>query len=150
MAAVLGPRGLGVAHEIADGLVSVNGVTAHAREFTWAALGIHGTVLTADEPPDSPRVRAAAGPGNALAYHAAYVPGAGLRACCHFAAAARGVGRGDPTGATNSPAPRRRGRRLASSNQIDPLWVAALQTHSSTPRIRSGGYLRTGRGLAAD
>jgi 5,10-methylenetetrahydromethanopterin reductase len=68
----LGPKGLAVTHQIADGLFSVNGETAHAHEFTWAALGIHGTVLSEDEPLDSPRVRAAAGPGNALAYHAAY------------------------------------------------------------------------------
>ena len=72
LVSALGPKGLAVAHEIADGLFSVNGQTAHAREFNWAALGIHGTVLSQDEPLDSPRVRAAAGPGNALAYHAAY------------------------------------------------------------------------------
>jgi len=28
--------------EIANGLFSVNDQTGHAREFTWAALGIHG------------------------------------------------------------------------------------------------------------
>jgi 5,10-methylenetetrahydromethanopterin reductase len=72
LVSALGPKGLAVTHEIADGLFSVNGETAHAREFTWAALGIHGTVLGEDEPLDSPRVRSAAGPGNALAYHAAY------------------------------------------------------------------------------
>lgn len=62
----------GGAPEIADGLFTVNGETAHAHEFTWAALGIHGTVLGEEEPLDPPRVRAAAGLGNALAYHAAY------------------------------------------------------------------------------
>lgn len=72
LVSALGPKGLAVTHEIADGLFSVNGETAHAHEFAWAALGIHGTVLGGDEPLDSPRVRAAAGPGNALAYHAAY------------------------------------------------------------------------------
>ncbi|MGW1735385.1 LLM class flavin-dependent oxidoreductase [Streptomyces sp. NPDC001999] len=72
LVSALGPKGLAVTHEIADGLFSVNGETAHAHEFTWAALGIHGTVLGEDEPLDSPRIRAAAGPGNALAYHAAY------------------------------------------------------------------------------
>jgi len=35
-------------------------------------LGIHGTVLSEGESLDSARVRAAAGPGNALAYHTAY------------------------------------------------------------------------------
>jgi 5,10-methylenetetrahydromethanopterin reductase len=33
---------------------------------------VHGTVLADGEALDSPRVQAAAGPGNALAYHAAY------------------------------------------------------------------------------
>lgn len=72
LVSALGPKGLAATHEIADGLFSVNGETAHAHEFAWAALGIHGTVLGEDEPLNSPRVRAAAGPGNALAYHAAY------------------------------------------------------------------------------
>jgi 5,10-methylenetetrahydromethanopterin reductase len=68
----LGPKGLAVTREIADGLFSVNKQTDHAKEFSWAALGIHGTVLEDQEPLDSPRVRAAAGAGNALAYHAAH------------------------------------------------------------------------------
>jgi 5,10-methylenetetrahydromethanopterin reductase len=68
----LGPKGLSVAREIGDGLFSVNNQTDHAHEFAWAALGIHGTVLANQEPLDSPRVRAAAGAGHALAYHATY------------------------------------------------------------------------------
>ena len=68
----LGPKGLAVARELADGLFSVNGETEFAKHFTWAALGVHGTVLVEGEALDSPRLRAAAGPGNALAYHAAY------------------------------------------------------------------------------
>jgi 5,10-methylenetetrahydromethanopterin reductase len=72
LVSALGPKGLAVTREIADGLFSVSGETAHAREFTWAALGIHGTVLSEDETLNSPRLRAAAGPGNALAYHLAY------------------------------------------------------------------------------
>jgi 5,10-methylenetetrahydromethanopterin reductase len=68
----LGPKGIEVATELADGLFTVNGQTRYAAQFSWAALGVHGTVLTDDEALDSPRVRAAAGPGNALAYHAAY------------------------------------------------------------------------------
>jgi 5,10-methylenetetrahydromethanopterin reductase len=68
----LGPKGLAVAKQLAGGLFSVNGETESAKDFTWAALGVHGTVLDAGEALDSPRVRAAAGPGNALAYHAAY------------------------------------------------------------------------------
>ena len=68
----LGPKGFDVATELADGLFSVNGQTRFAAQFDWAALGVHGTVLADGEALDSPRVRAAAGPGNALAYHAAY------------------------------------------------------------------------------
>jgi len=68
----LGPQGLAITREIADGLFTVNNQTGHAHEFSWAALGIHGTVLDNHEPLDSPRVRAAAGAGNALAYHTTY------------------------------------------------------------------------------
>lgn len=68
----LGPKGLAVAADLADGLFSVNGETGSAAQFPWAALGIHGTVLADGELLNSPRVQATAGPGNALAYHAAY------------------------------------------------------------------------------
>lgn len=68
----LGPRGLAVAKELANGLFTVNGETGSAAQFSWAALGVHGTVLADGEPLNSDRVRAAAGPGNALAYHATH------------------------------------------------------------------------------
>jgi 5,10-methylenetetrahydromethanopterin reductase len=68
----LGPKGIDVATDLADGLFTVNGQTRYAAQFAWAALGVHGTVLADGEALDSPRVQAAAGPGNALAYHAAY------------------------------------------------------------------------------
>lgn len=68
----LGPKGLAAALDLADGLFTVNGETGFANQFSWAALGVHGTVLAAGERLDSRRVQAAAGPGNALAYHAAY------------------------------------------------------------------------------
>jgi 5,10-methylenetetrahydromethanopterin reductase len=68
----LGPKGVEVATELADGLFTVNGQTRYAAQFDWAALGVHGTVLADGEALDSQRVQAAAGPGNALAYHAAY------------------------------------------------------------------------------
>jgi 5,10-methylenetetrahydromethanopterin reductase len=68
----LGPKGIAVASELADGLFTVNGQTRYAAQFAWAALGVHGTVLADGESLDSARVQAAAGPGNALAYHAAY------------------------------------------------------------------------------
>jgi len=71
----LGPKGLAVAKDLEDGLLSVNGETEFAKYFTWAALGVHGTVLNEGEALDSPRVQAAAGPGNALAYHSAYAFG---------------------------------------------------------------------------
>jgi len=76
----LGPKGLAVATELADGLFTVNGQTAFAARFDWAALGVHGTVLADGESLDSPRVQAAAGPGNALAYHAAYEYGGDVTA----------------------------------------------------------------------
>jgi len=68
----LGPKGLDVATELADGLFSIGGHTRFAAQFEWASYGVHGTVLADGEMLDSPRVRAAAGPGHALAYHAAY------------------------------------------------------------------------------
>src|SRR5882757_8132919 len=68
----LGPKGLAIATELADGLFTVNGQTDFTARFDWAALGVHGTVLAEDEPRHSPQVQAAAGPGNALAYHVAY------------------------------------------------------------------------------
>ncbi|WP_263998475.1 LLM class flavin-dependent oxidoreductase [Mycobacterium yunnanensis] len=68
----LGPKGFAVARELADGLFTVNGETGFAPRFAWAALGVHGTVLRGDESLHSDRVRAAAGPGNALAYHATH------------------------------------------------------------------------------
>ncbi|HEX4395491.1 MAG TPA: LLM class flavin-dependent oxidoreductase [Mycobacterium sp.] len=68
----LGPKGLAVTKELADGLFTVNGETDSAAQFSWAALGVHGTVLADGEPLDSDRVRAAAAPGNALAYHATH------------------------------------------------------------------------------
>jgi len=57
----LGPKGINVAIEHADGLFTVNGETRYAPQFAWAALGVHGTVLADGEPLDSPRVQAAAG-----------------------------------------------------------------------------------------
>jgi 5,10-methylenetetrahydromethanopterin reductase len=68
----IGPKGLEVATELADGLFSIAGQTRFAPQFDWASLAVHGTVLADGEALDSPRVRAAAGPGNALAYHVAY------------------------------------------------------------------------------
>jgi 5,10-methylenetetrahydromethanopterin reductase len=68
----LGPKGVAVATELADGLFTATGQTSFASRFDWAALAAHGTVLADGERLDSVRVQAAAGPGNAVAYHAAY------------------------------------------------------------------------------
>jgi 5,10-methylenetetrahydromethanopterin reductase len=70
--AALGPKGLAVATELADGLFTALGETRFASQFDWTALGLQGTVLTEGERQNSARVQAAVGPGNAVAYHAAY------------------------------------------------------------------------------
>jgi 5,10-methylenetetrahydromethanopterin reductase len=72
LVSAIGPKGLAVATELADGLFTISGQTSFASRFDWAALAMHGTVLADGEPLDSARVRAAAGPGNALAYHVSY------------------------------------------------------------------------------
>jgi 5,10-methylenetetrahydromethanopterin reductase len=76
----LGPVGRAVADELGDGLFTVNGDTRFAHDFSRAALALHGTVLADGEALDSPRVLAAAGPGNALVYHAAYEHGGDVEA----------------------------------------------------------------------
>ena len=43
-----------------------------AKEFSWVSYLFWGTVRDDGEEPDSERVRAAGGPGWALAYHGAY------------------------------------------------------------------------------
>ncbi len=74
-----GPKGLAVARELGDGLFSVNEETSGARDFSWAALTVHGTVLAEGEALNSPHVMAAAGPGNALAYHFLHEAGQDVR-----------------------------------------------------------------------
>ncbi len=68
----LGPKGHAVAKELGDGLYVALDVDEVAKEFDWVAFLYWGTVLDDGEAPDSPRVRAAAGPGWALSYHAPY------------------------------------------------------------------------------
>src|SRR5258707_8296284 len=63
----LGPKGLAVATELADGLFTVNGQTRFAAQFNWAVLALHGTALPAGEAALSPRDQAAPGPGTRLA-----------------------------------------------------------------------------------
>ena len=68
----LGPKGREVARELGDGLFAALNVDPDAATFPWVAFLYWGTVLDAGERSDSARVRAAAGPGWALAYHSTY------------------------------------------------------------------------------
>jgi 5,10-methylenetetrahydromethanopterin reductase len=67
-----GPKGHAVAKELGDGLFSATVVPAGAKEFGWVSYLCWGTVLDDDEHWDSPRAKAAGGPGALLAYHATY------------------------------------------------------------------------------
>jgi 5,10-methylenetetrahydromethanopterin reductase len=68
----LGPKGQRAAHELGDGIFATLAADPAVKEFAWVAFLYWGTVLDDGEAPDSARVRAAAGPGWALAYHATY------------------------------------------------------------------------------
>jgi 5,10-methylenetetrahydromethanopterin reductase len=64
-----GPKGLEVARELGDGVMSVLG---SYPEFPWCSLLAFGTVLDPGESPGSERVIAAAGPALAVVYHGLY------------------------------------------------------------------------------
>src|SRR3954447_4758808 len=69
----LGPKGRAAAERLGDGVfaaVTLEGLERDA--FDWVAYLYWGTVLEEGEDLSSGGVRAAAGPGGALAYHAAY------------------------------------------------------------------------------
>ncbi len=68
----LGPKGAAVTRELADGLFATLTLPEFAKEFSSVSYLFWGTVLDDGEDPRSERVRAAAGPGIALAYHGAY------------------------------------------------------------------------------
>ncbi|MGE3288506.1 MAG: LLM class flavin-dependent oxidoreductase [Pseudonocardia sp.] len=68
----LGPKGDEVARELGDGLYITLALPEFAAEYPWVPYLAWGTILDEDEPADSARVRAAGGPGWALAYHGAY------------------------------------------------------------------------------
>jgi 5,10-methylenetetrahydromethanopterin reductase len=68
----LGPKGAAVVRELGDGLFVTLTVPEFAKEFSSVSYLFWGTVLEPGEDPSSERVRAAAGPGLALAYHGAY------------------------------------------------------------------------------
>ncbi len=68
----LGPKGAAVARELGDGLYVTLALPEFAKEFSWVSYLFWGTVRDDGEELDSDRVRAAGGPGWALAYHGAY------------------------------------------------------------------------------
>ncbi|HEY7254979.1 MAG TPA: LLM class flavin-dependent oxidoreductase [Thermoleophilaceae bacterium] len=68
----LGPKGAAVARELGDGLYITLVLPEFAKDFSEVVFLFWGTVLDEGEDAASERVRAAAGPGLALAYHGAY------------------------------------------------------------------------------
>ena len=74
----LGPKGATVARELGDGLFVTLSLPEFAKDFSRVSFLFWGTVLEDGEDPASERVRAAAGPGLALAYHGAYEFGSPL------------------------------------------------------------------------
>ena len=67
--AAQGPKGRALAREIADGLIALG---TPDPAFNPCVVSLNGTVLDEGEALDSPRVRAAAGPLVAAAYHSAW------------------------------------------------------------------------------
>jgi 5,10-methylenetetrahydromethanopterin reductase len=72
MVAALGPKGAAVVRELGDGLYIRLALPGFAKQFSRVSYLFWGTVLDDGEEPGSDRVRAAGGPGWALAYHGAY------------------------------------------------------------------------------
>src|ERR1700742_1560934 len=68
----LGPKGAAVARVLAAGLYVTLALPEFAKEFERVSYLFWGTILDEGEDPASERVRAAGGPGWALAYHGAY------------------------------------------------------------------------------
>jgi 5,10-methylenetetrahydromethanopterin reductase len=64
-----GPKGVTVATELGDGVMTIGG---GQPEFSWCAALAFGTVLDAGEDPGSDRALAAAGPGLTVVYHGMY------------------------------------------------------------------------------
>jgi 5,10-methylenetetrahydromethanopterin reductase len=67
LVAANGPKGLEVARDLADGVMTIG---AGEPEFDWCAVLAFGTVLDDGESPGSERVLAAAGPAQTVVYHA--------------------------------------------------------------------------------
>ena len=64
-----GPKGMEVARELGDGVMTVGG---GEPSFSWCSALIFGTVLDDGESPGSDRALAAAGPALTVVYHAMY------------------------------------------------------------------------------
>jgi 5,10-methylenetetrahydromethanopterin reductase len=62
-----GPKGLEVAHELGDGVMTIG---TGDPSFSWCSVLAFGTVLDAGESPSSPRALDAAGPAQTVVYHA--------------------------------------------------------------------------------
>ena len=69
LVAANGPKGMAVARELGDGVMSIMG---SYPEFDWCALLAFGTVLDPGESPDSERALLAAGPALTVVYHGMY------------------------------------------------------------------------------
>ena len=64
-----GPKGIEVAHELGDGVMTIG---AGDPTFDWCSVLAFGTVLDDGESPGSERALAAAGPALTVVYHAMY------------------------------------------------------------------------------
>jgi 5,10-methylenetetrahydromethanopterin reductase len=64
-----GPKGVAVANEFGDGVMTIGAGNA---DFDWCSVLAFGTVLDAGESPGSERALAAAGPALTVVYHAMY------------------------------------------------------------------------------
>ena len=69
LVAANGPRGLQVAKELGDGVMTIG---SGQPEFEWCAVLAFGTVLDDGEQPTSPRALEAAGPALTVVYHGMY------------------------------------------------------------------------------
>ena len=69
LVAANGPRGLDVAKQLGDGVMTIG---SGQPEFDWCAVLAFGTVLDDGEPPTSARALEAAGPALTVVYHGMY------------------------------------------------------------------------------
>jgi 5,10-methylenetetrahydromethanopterin reductase len=69
LVAANGPKGLRVAKELGDGIMTIG---SGQPDFDWCAVLAFGTVLDEGEPPGSPRAFEAAGPAVTAVYHGLY------------------------------------------------------------------------------